>query len=185
MPRVSGSQGSAPAVGLRAFSLQYVINFQQAMFRHAPHHIVLEAGAYLSMVAEGVERRRRHGVHGVGTEDRFDVQDIAPRRVFRPGAAPQQAWSVGAVVDHGLPARATEDLLGALITVPRPWPVTAASPGCTGPPRGWSGSPPTRPATPPPPAVNRRSCFVPRWSRASSRRPRPVPQRAPPLSSGD
>jgi len=44
--------------------------------------IVLEAGAYLSMVAEGFKRRRRHGVHGARTDDLVDVQDVAVLRVF-------------------------------------------------------------------------------------------------------
>jgi len=58
------------------------------MIAWAPFDIVLEAGAYLSMVAEGFKRRRRHGVHGARTDELFDVQDVAVLRVFHTGAAP-------------------------------------------------------------------------------------------------
>ncbi len=43
-----------------------------------------------SMVAQRIERRRRHGVHGVFPDDVFDVQQVGVRGILRAGARPQR-----------------------------------------------------------------------------------------------
>ncbi len=58
--------------------------------------IFFEAVARLAMVAEGVKRRRWHGVDSVGTYQLLDVKHIAIVLVFGAGRGPQHPLRPGA-----------------------------------------------------------------------------------------
>jgi len=69
----------------------------------------------VAVVAERVERLRRHGVDGIGTDQAFDVQHIGIGRILGPRGRPQQALRRGAGVGQGLPAGRVDHLQILLI----------------------------------------------------------------------
>src|SRR5229473_2568296 len=56
-----------------------------------------EAGAQLSVIAEGIKRRGRNGVHGVRADEFFDVDYVAILRILSASAGPQQALRLRAL----------------------------------------------------------------------------------------
>ena len=86
-------------------------------FQHAPCvlDILLEAVPRLAMVAECIERCRRHGVDGVGADQFLDIQHIAVVLVLGAGGRPQQTLRLGALGRELLPAGACEQPLVVLI----------------------------------------------------------------------
>ena len=87
------------------------------LFQHVPRvlDIFFEAVARLAMVAECIERCRRHGVDGVGADQFLDIQHVAVVLVLGAGGGPQQALRLGALGRELLPARAGEQALVVLI----------------------------------------------------------------------
>ena len=58
----------------------------------------------MPVVAIGIHRRRRHRVDGVRPNQLVDIEDVAVRLVLGPGARPQQALRLGALLRQPLPA---------------------------------------------------------------------------------
>jgi len=77
--------------------------------------IFFETVARDAMIAEGVERRRRHGVDRVRADQFFDVKHVAVILVFRAGRGPQQPLRLGALFLEAFPARARKQMLVFLI----------------------------------------------------------------------
>ncbi len=77
--------------------------------------IFLKAVAHLAVVAEGLERRRRHGIDGVGADQLLDIEHVAIVLVFCAGRGPQQALRPCALGLELLPARPGEQALVFLI----------------------------------------------------------------------
>ncbi len=73
--------------------------------------IFLEAGARLAVVAERVKRGRRDGIHRVGTDQFFDIKNVAVGGILRAGAGPEEALRGGTALGQGLPTWAIEDSL--------------------------------------------------------------------------
>ena len=67
------------------------------------------------MLAKRGERRGRDGVHGVGSDQLFDVIGVGIAWVLRRGARPQAALRPRAGLAQLLPARPAEKLLEALV----------------------------------------------------------------------
>ena len=87
------------------------------LFEHAAGilDILLEAVARLAMVAERIQRCRRHGVDGVGADQLLDIQHVAVVLVLGAGGSPQQPLRLGAFGRELLPARAREQALVVLV----------------------------------------------------------------------
>ena len=77
--------------------------------------IFLEAVARLAVIAEGVERCRRHGVDGVGADQLLDIEHVAVVLVLGAGRGPQQPLRLCALGRELLPARPGEQPLVFLI----------------------------------------------------------------------
>ena len=77
--------------------------------------ILLEAVARRAVVAERVERRRRHGVDGVGTDQLLDVEHVAVVLVLGAGRRPQQPLRLCALGRKLVPARAGKQALVVLV----------------------------------------------------------------------
>ena len=77
--------------------------------------IFFEAVARLAVVAERIERRRRHGVDGVGADQFLDIEDVAVVLVLGAGGSPQQPLRLGALGGEFLPAGTCEQALVILI----------------------------------------------------------------------
>ncbi|MFK4398648.1 hypothetical protein ABIF31_005205 [Bradyrhizobium elkanii] len=77
--------------------------------------ILLEAVADLAVVAEGIERCRRHGVDGVGADQLLDIEHVAIVLVLGTGRSPQQPLRLGALGRQLVPAAACEQVLVVLI----------------------------------------------------------------------
>ena len=84
---------------------------------HAPGvlDIFLEAVAQLAVVAEGIERRRRHGVDGVGADQLLDIEHVAVVLVLGAGRGPQQPLRLGALGRELVPAWPGEQPLVILV----------------------------------------------------------------------
>ena len=67
------------------------------------------------MIAEGIERRDRHGVDGVGSDQFFDVEHVAIGLILGPGRCPQQPLGLGAFGGEFVPSRSGEEVQVALI----------------------------------------------------------------------
>ncbi len=68
------------------------------------------------MITEGIHRRRRERVDGVGADQLLDVEDVAVGRVFRPRARPQQTLGLRAgPLREILPASAAKERLIVLV----------------------------------------------------------------------
>src|SRR5207244_11969395 len=59
--------------------------------------ILFEAVAHPAVLAEGIQRRGRHGIDCVGPDQLFDIEDVAVGLVLRTGAGPEQALLFRAV----------------------------------------------------------------------------------------
>ena len=77
--------------------------------------IFLKAVARLAVIAEGVERRRRHGIDRVGADQLLDIEHVAIVLVLGAGRGPQQPLRLGALGRELVPARAGKQLLVFLI----------------------------------------------------------------------
>ena len=77
--------------------------------------IFLEAVARLAVIAEGVERRRRHGVDRVGADQLLDIEHVAIVLVLGAGRGPQQPLRFCAPGRKLVPARPGKQLLVFLI----------------------------------------------------------------------
>ena len=77
--------------------------------------IFLEAVARLAVVAEGVERRRRHGVDRVGADQLLDIEHVAIVLVLGAGRGPQQPLWFCAFGRKLVPARSGKQLFVFLI----------------------------------------------------------------------
>ena len=78
-------------------------------------HVLLEACARAAVVAERGQRLGRNGVDGVRPDQLLDVEHVAVARVLGARAGPEHALRLGALRRQGLPPRAGEDLLVALV----------------------------------------------------------------------
>ena len=85
--------------------------------QHAPCvlDILLQTVAQPAMVAEGVERGRRHGIDGVGTDQLLDIEHVAIVLVLGAGGGPQQSLRPCASGGKPVPARAGKQPLVFLI----------------------------------------------------------------------
>src|SRR5207248_11001189 len=72
-----------------------------------------------AVVLERLERRRRHRVDGVGTDQFLDVADVAVARVLGAGTGPQRPLYLATLVGERRPLAAREDLLEAGVGEPR------------------------------------------------------------------
>ena len=77
--------------------------------------VLLEAVARRAVIAEGVERRRRHRVDGVGTDQLLDIEHIAVVLVLGAGGSPQQPLRLCAFGGELVPARAGKQPLVILV----------------------------------------------------------------------
>ncbi len=64
-----------------------------------------QALAQLAVIAEGVERGGRNGVHRVRPDQFFDVQHVAIGWILGAGAGPEHALRLRALGGQSLPAR--------------------------------------------------------------------------------
>src|SRR3546814_2145821 len=73
-----------------------------------------------AMIAERIQRCRRHRVDGIRANQLFDIQRVAVRRVLGAGAGPQQTlWPRARLLRELLPARRREDVAVVLVGPPR------------------------------------------------------------------
>ena len=77
--------------------------------------IFLKAVARLAMIAERIQRRRRHGVDGVGADQLLDIEHVAVVLVLGAGGGPQQPLRLCALGRELVPARAGKQALVILI----------------------------------------------------------------------
>src|SRR6202030_123234 len=77
--------------------------------------VFLKAVAWLAVIAEGVERRRWHGIDRVGTDQLLDIENVAVFLVLGAGRGPQQSLRSCALGRKLLPSRAREQPLIFLV----------------------------------------------------------------------
>src|SRR5208337_2661348 len=68
-----------------------------------------------SMIAKGINGRRRHSVYCVRPDQFLHVHDVSISRILRAGACPEHALGLRALGSQRLPSRSAEDLLVALV----------------------------------------------------------------------
>ena len=78
-------------------------------------NVLREPCPHTTMVPEGVERRGRHSVDGIGTDEFLDVHHVAVGGILGTRAGPQDPLCLRTLIGQGLPARAMEHVLIELI----------------------------------------------------------------------
>src|SRR6266478_1447572 len=79
-------------------------------------HVFGEAGANLSVIAEGIKCRGRNGIHRIGANELFHVNHVAVLWILGAGAGPQKTLRLRALGRQGFPTRATEEFLIFLVS---------------------------------------------------------------------
>ena len=87
------------------------------LFQHARGilDILFQAVAHLAVIAEGIQRCRRHGVDGVGADQLLDIENVGIVLVLGAGGGPQQPLRLGALGGELLPARSRKQPLVVLV----------------------------------------------------------------------
>src|SRR5215469_10931534 len=88
---------------------------QLAYHCHCGGNVFGQGLSRLSVIPEGIDGRRRHGVHRVWADELCHVQNVGISRILRARARPQHTLRLSALRAEFLPARAGEGLLTTLV----------------------------------------------------------------------